>query len=391
VDSCFNNSSLDKARFNKVRALFLLALIPFSLLVLASLIKKLPGDKTGRDFRQLYAAGYMVRAGIGSQLYNMEIQNSVEHKLVPGGYGGYIPFIRPAYEAILFEPFSFLPYRTAYIFFLALNILLLATTVVMLSPRSGWGLLRVAGIAVSFLPVSIALFQGQDSILLTLLLAVSSLALDRDRPLLAGVFAGLGLFKFQLTIPIFLLFLAWRRWRFCCGFVVSALGAALVSIWLTGFPQVSEYLYLLHGVDSNKTLKVSVMGNLHGLIVGTTLGTMGSIPEKTLIAIHLALGMLLALFLPRLKGRNALLLAIPAAALCSYYLFNHDLTVLLLPMIAVMTAPHAPNLLWFSALLLLLAPALLTAHLYLVALPLSFFLLELALTGRRSRDVALRL
>jgi hypothetical protein len=70
------------------------------------------------DFRQLYAAGYMVRTGHASELYNYRAQQTFQDTLV-GNDEPALPFIRPAYQALLFVPFSLLPYRTAYLAFLA--------------------------------------------------------------------------------------------------------------------------------------------------------------------------------------------------------------------------------------------------------------------------------
>ena len=359
----------------------MLALIPLAGLTVFLLIKALPGDQTGRDFRQLYAAGYMLRTGQASQLYDIKVQRAVQHELFSSGAGDYIYFLRPAYEAILLAPFSLLPYRSAYYCFLALNAVLVAVTIVMLSPELGWTTVYVSAIVLCFMPVSIALFAGQDSILLTVILTASCKALDRDRPLTAGIIAGLAMFKFQLMIPIFLLFLVWRYWKFCCGFILSAVGLGIVSISIVGIHQFDSYFRLLHEVDRNKALAVHLMGNLHGLLVGA----FGNVPPKAVIAADVSLAGLLAIFLPRLQeGRDALLLAIPAAVICSYYLFSHDLTVLLLPIIGVTIARQTTNLLWCSALLLVLAPTAMMSRPYLMALLLTFFLLELAQAHRRA-------
>src|SRR4029079_12987252 len=77
------------------------------------------------DFRQLYAAGYMVRTGQAGQLYDIRAQQQFQDVLV-GNDERALPFIRPAYQALLFVPFSLLPYRSASLAFLAVNLALLA-------------------------------------------------------------------------------------------------------------------------------------------------------------------------------------------------------------------------------------------------------------------------
>ena len=60
------------------------------------------------DFRQLYAAGYMVRTGHARELYDIRAQQQFQDVLV-GNDERALPFIRPAYQALLFVPFSLLP------------------------------------------------------------------------------------------------------------------------------------------------------------------------------------------------------------------------------------------------------------------------------------------
>src|SRR5216683_7943005 len=65
------------------------------------------------DFRQLYAAGYMVRTGHASQLYDYDAQKYFQDALVsPAPIA--LPFVRPAYQALAFAPLSRLTYRQAY-------------------------------------------------------------------------------------------------------------------------------------------------------------------------------------------------------------------------------------------------------------------------------------
>src|SRR5262245_35186262 len=55
------------------------------------------------DFRQLYAAAYMVRTGHAGQLYDYESQKAFQDSLVSQAEIA-LPFVRPAYQALLFAP-----------------------------------------------------------------------------------------------------------------------------------------------------------------------------------------------------------------------------------------------------------------------------------------------
>src|SRR6266498_906079 len=96
-----------------------------------------------------------------------------------------------------------------------------------------------------------------------------------------GTLAALGSFKFYLTIPILVLFLLWKKWRFAAGFSVAALSVAALSVWLTGIAQTKIYLYSIFSMRSGLLgsagqffrLPVRLMPNLHGLVSGLSGGT----------------------------------------------------------------------------------------------------------------------
>jgi Glycosyltransferase family 87 len=166
----------------------------------------LPTFLGGRaDFRQLYTAGYMVRTGHARELYNYDSQLRFQNEIVSRADIP-LPFIRPAYQALLFAPFSWLRYRTAYLVFLAANLVLLGISFRLLRPFMDrlaeiyrW---LPAAMFLGYLPIAAALMQGQDSILLLTLLLAAAVSLGRGRDLTAGLLAGLGLFKFQIVLPI---------------------------------------------------------------------------------------------------------------------------------------------------------------------------------------------
>jgi len=139
------------------------------------------GPKDSSDFRQLYTAGYMVRQGHGPDLYNYELEEQLQNRIVSPGKP--LPFDHFAYEALLFVPFSLLKYSTAYFAFAAFNIFLLVAAQRLfrpyLSPLESLGKLVPEAIFFCFLPAGIALILGQDSILLLLLAVLAFLALER--------------------------------------------------------------------------------------------------------------------------------------------------------------------------------------------------------------------
>ena len=182
------------------------------------------------DFRQLYVGGYMIRTGHAGELYDYDTQQRFQGMVVPIENHDPLIISHLAYEELLFVPLSLLPYKVAYWVFMAFNGALLVLCVGLLRHR-----LRVLPdwlpylLIPAFFPISRTLEKGQDSIIMLMLLAAALWALDHDKEFVAGFLVGIGILKFQIVIPIALLFLLWRRWRFSVGLAISSVAAGLVS------------------------------------------------------------------------------------------------------------------------------------------------------------------
>src|SRR5262249_14424598 len=148
------------------------------------------------------------------------------------------PFNHLGYEALFFVPLSLFKFRTAYFTFLAANLALLVICVRMLRPwlkstEDFWIGLQVVPF-LCFFPVTIALIQGQDSILLLTLMVATFVSLERRHQGSAGFWLGLIAFKFQFTLPLLVLLLAWRRWKAAASCALTGLAVAGCSIAITG-------------------------------------------------------------------------------------------------------------------------------------------------------------
>ena len=352
------------------------------------------------DFSRLYTSGHMVRTGYGNQLYDGPQRYYLQNKLTPGEA---LPFDHPAFEALLFAPFSLLSYRAAYLAFLAFNVGLLALAFWLLPPWMKnlggiyWWL--PAAMFAAFLPLCAALIQGQDSILLLALLAGAFRYLNRGRDFAAGFLVGLGLFKFQLIVPLAVLFFLWRRWRFLSGFSLAAIAAVAVSVSLTGISQAWAYVHLLQSMsikaasaaDRLKTsLEPNVMPNVRGFLFGLL---NGHLPNFWLQFSTISLSCALLLWIARSAARRTttdlLLIAIVASTLASYHLIIQDMAILLLPILVTMdryiraetTVATWDRFKFRTAALMFTAPLLMSwapAHFYLAAVPLLVFMIAIS-------------
>ncbi len=355
------------------------------------------------DFRQLYVAGCMARSGHLHQLYDLELQHSLQNSLV-SPEANVLPFIRPSYSALLFAPLSFLSYKVAYFFWLMMNLFLLGASFRLSSPGR-WERKEVwpAAAFLLFVPIQIALMQGQDSILLLMLLSWSFVLLNRDSEFAAGMISALGLFKFQLILPMVLLFALKRRWNFIAGFTLIAAILGCVSIWLVGFDQMRLYVQQLRSIGlepaSPKSLSSTAswtsMATLKGLVFGLG-GSHISLHAIQVSSILLSAGLILAVALAIPKATPSAELftvSVVAGVLAGTYVFAHDLSILLLPLMLALRSSsgrgdlrrlgYAATAVFTSMLIEFYSPR----HFYLVSLFLILFLWTMAQSIRNRRSL----
>ena len=352
------------------------------------------------DFRCFYSGGLLLRTD-PSNLYNIYKQRKLQADLA-GAENGWQMFIQPPYEALLLAPFSLLPYRNGYLLYLGFNVALIipcflvardafSNVVDPWQPRPGL-------LFFFFLPLWLALLQGQASVRLLLLCCGAWHEIRRRRDFVAGLLLALGLFKLQITVPLVLLLVLWRGVRLLAGFAAGASFVTAVSLLLVGWRGLWEFgkLLLTSSLVQGETPSAiaavgqvpTLMPNLRGLLYGC-----GGryLPHLWLLGLTFAISaavLLLVICLLRRKEDDGagFALAVIGALLVSYHLHSHDLTLLLLP-IALLAGRKRP---YFSALVsacfllpafLLIAPR---QSQYLMAFPLLAFLVLIAQDGRFS-------
>lgn len=353
----------------------------------------------GNDFRTFYTAGYLVRTGDAGNLYNGEFQFRLQNQLA-GELQLALPYIHPPYEAYLYVPLSRLSYHNAYFAFLTFNLVLLGASFWWLRPHMS-NLAAIfpwlpVSIFIAFPPITIALLQGQDSILLLAILVAAAVLLDRNRAFASGVLLALGLFRFQIVLPIALLFLLWRRWRFVGGFTLSSAALCLASLAMVGWTGAKTYCATLLSFsrrvpsqdDHLFRVPPRYILNLRGLIFSFH---RFHVPDVWLPVLTVLASIVILYLAAKKPAYASFTVAIPAAALVSYHFLMHDMSVLLLPLVLVLGqclrfegTSDSRRWLFRSAALMFAAPAL-QIFLYggeyfvLLALPvLAFFLLVTA-------------
>lgn len=301
------------------------------------------------DLRIFYTAGLMLRRGQAHSLYDNSVQLKTQAEFVTlrPGLDGPMPYNHPPFEAILYLPLTYLPFLHAYALWFLINGLLLALSLRVIRP---WipaiaarfpELLFVAPLA--FFPVFYAFMQGQDSILLLALYCLAYAAFRRERDLQAGIWLGLGLFKFHLVLPFVFILLLCRRWRAIAGIVASGCCELAISWALVGWRELLYYPRFAWHVNRLQQMGVIVptnMPNLRGLLTGwTTSVAARSRMELVLFAVSVGLLLWAArqwspwnLTQPE-HWNTGFSVAVVTTYLVGYHGYNTDLSMVLLPIV----------------------------------------------------------
>src|SRR5262249_1764483 len=193
----------------------------------------------------------------------------------------------------------------------------------------------------AFLPIGAALVQGQDSLLVLLLCSLAfNYFRDSKHLLIAGMFLGLGVFRFQIVVPIILCFLLWRRWKVVLGFLITSISAAAVSVAVAGFwPYVHTILGLSLEPELAYLQPTYRMPNIRGFI-----HSLGGNDWLVLTA-SVTLLTIAVLAATRWDLQQQFSLAITTAALVSYHGFVHDLSLLFIPVALLLSRKQQSALL----------------------------------------------
>ena len=208
-----------------------------------------------------------------------------------------------------------------------------------LLPDSGIGILDLVLGLLAFFPIFANFFQGQDAVLLLLVIALAFRAMKRRADFSAGCWMALGLFRFQLVIPLVLVLALWGRRRIGLGFISVTTVLVLVSAVMVGWGNLLRYpayLWLWASVAGSGRTPPSLLPSLLGLVTGWPRLD----HHQWLVVIVLMLSAGLVILVARLKNlaREPKFFdlcfgcAILVSVLVGYNTSTYDLALLVLPL-----------------------------------------------------------
>ena len=206
------------------------------------------------DFPVFYSNATMVREGRADGLYDFNAENDFVRRVsdVTRPPNNHLP-----YELLLFVPLTYLSFDKAYILWTILSLGMLGGTAILLrSFHEGPSRLSIVLLTIlGFFPVWYCLLQGQDSILLLFLFALSFSLWRRGNDDAAGFVIAMGLFRPQLVAPFVLIMLIARKWKFIRGFVPGAVLVTLLSAWVVGLSGMVDYAHVLMSQGTQQSAK----------------------------------------------------------------------------------------------------------------------------------------
>jgi hypothetical protein len=311
------------------------------LLTLAGIVYYFAHDIKGRamgtDFPDRYSAGRMVLEGYGHQLYDVHTQEQFQIRYA-GRTGEY--YIHPPFETLLFLPLCLFSLPTAYLLWCILNIGVLAYTAIVFQRHvlKRWDWRVLLPLFFLFPPVLIDFSQGQDALLMLLIMTLGFVELKRDRNFAAGCLLGCGLFKFHIVLTLVALVASLGKKGFLRGFALVLVILLLISAGISGWSFLAVYPRFLVSLSSlpSGNIHPAAMANIRGLIriSGAVPGTL-----PRLAVVWIGSGLLFChawrSFKSQSKFADATNLAfgnfVLAAILISYHSSPADLCIVLLP------------------------------------------------------------
>jgi hypothetical protein len=300
-----------------------------------------------RDFSSVYVGAQIVAEGRGAQLYNLEVQRSrMDADLLPYRRYNLLPYVYPAYVAVLLSPLAHLSLSKAFLFWAFLNFAITAWIARRLiwdrfvTPR-----LRLA-VLIAFLtwvPLQLTLGHSQMGLLCALGFTEALTLLEARKFWQAGCWLALGLMKPQLLVLPLLSLVLWRCWRTLASFatvvlIILGLSFAKLGLWISAY---LRFLAVFNRGGAHVSVYPTAMQNWRGLVsllLGTDLVAQWFLALLTIASIGLAVFVSFpssdsSELPPDWQARFAV--AICLGILASPYLYGHD-WVIALPALIVL-------------------------------------------------------
>lgn len=242
-----------------------------------------------RDFLSVYVGARVVAEGMGSHLYDPEVQRKLtDSAILPYHRSTLLPFIYPAYVAVLLAPLGRISLIKAFFIWTGINVVISGCLIRRLLQHAHAFPGQRTAFLVAFLawvPLQLTLSQGQMGLVCTLALGEAMISLESRKQWKAGCWLALGLVKPQLIVFPLLALLLLRSWRTVAAFMTALFVLVAATLGKVGFwlPEYLRFLATFNRSGKEWSLYPMAMENWRGLI-HVMLGTSASVTAYSLLS-----------------------------------------------------------------------------------------------------------
>jgi len=298
------------------------------------------------DFPVFYSNAQMVREGQAAHLYDFDAENLFVRRVsdVARAPNNHLP-----YELLIFIPFTYLHFGAAHLLWTLVSMGIVVGVALLMwnAVSTGLSLGPTLLTTLAFFPVWYCLLQGQDSILLVFLFALSFWLWKRGREDAAGFVLAMGLFRPQLVLPFALVVFLAGKWKFVRGFVPGAVFVVLLSVQVVGVHGMADYARILlsqgtlgsaSALSQQWQVHLGLMPTLRGLLSIVLPASVPANIRNFLLVSVTSVGLVWAV--KALRGLKegpafdtAFAVAVGVVTVVSFHSLPHDFSLMILPLL----------------------------------------------------------
>ncbi len=277
----------------------------------------------GGDFHVFYLASQIAAKDDYSGLYTLDkfmLERGKEYETKPDET---FYFNYPPTALLLFSPLSKLDYDTSLYLWLAAGVI--GFVMITQAVIKNWFITMLASLSPF---IVLGSMTGQTGLFSAIILTSGYIAIERNKPLLAGLILGCLIFKPHLALALPFCFLATKDWKVIIGGIASSLLIILISYGVFGAEAWSEFVT---NFSNNNTVTLLAKNDIYDRIPTVYLTLLGLIKSKTVaITLHIIVAVL-AIFACVSIWRTShdriarLICLFITPALISPYFFDYDL------------------------------------------------------------------
>lgn len=243
-----------------------------------------------RDFLSVYIGARTVANDMASRLYDTQLQWELTNAAIfPYHRSTLLPFIYPAYVAVLLAPLGKVSLVKAFFIWTGINFLSTCWLIRRLMQYPRMFPAQRTAFLITFLawvPLQLTLSHGQMGLICALAVSETMIALEVRKEWKAGCWLALGLIKPQLIALPLLALLLFRCWRAIATFMAALVVLLAVTFGKAGFwiPEYLSFLARFNRSGKEWSLYPLAMQNWRGS-VHAMLGTSTSIAAYSLLAV----------------------------------------------------------------------------------------------------------